>query len=166
MERIAAAPLPRKREHQLVIDELPDEVLVYDLDRHKAHCLNQTAALVWQHCDGKSGASQIARRLTKQLRAPFNEDLVWLALRQLEKLHLLEQSISLPPEFLGMSRRQMIRNLGLAAAVAVPVVTSIVAPTAAEASTCVSSGQPCSSSITCCSVLGCNGMPGAGGVCH
>jgi hypothetical protein len=166
MERIVAAPLPRKREHQLVIDELPDEVLVYDLDRHKAHCLNQTAALVWQHCDGKSAASQIARRLTKQLRAPFNEDLVWLALRQLEKLHLLEQSISLPPEFLGMSRRQMIRNLSLAAAVAVPVVTSIVAPTAAEASTCVSSGQPCSSSITCCSVLGCNGMPGAGGVCH
>jgi hypothetical protein len=166
MERIAAAPLPRKREQQLVIDELPDEVLIYDLDRHKAHCLNQTAALVWQQCDGDSTPSQIARRLTKQLRAPFNEDFVWLALRQLEKLHLLEQSISLPPEFLGMSRRQMIRNLGLAAAVAVPLVTSIVAPTAAEASTCVSSGQPCSTSIMCCSVLGCNGMPGAGGVCH
>jgi hypothetical protein len=166
MERIAAAPLPRKREQQLVIDELPDEVLIYDLDRHKAHCLNQTAALVWQQCDGDSTPSQIARRLTKKLRAPFNEDFVWLALRQLEKLHLLEQSISLPPEFLGMSRRQMIRNLGLAAAVAVPLVTSIVAPTAAEASTCVSSGQPCSTSIMCCSVLGCNGMPGAGGVCH
>jgi|ERR1700738_2464920 len=166
MERIAAAPLPRKREQQLVIDELPDEVLIYDLDRHKAHCLNQTAALVWQHCDGNSTPSQIARRLTKKLGAPFNEDLVWLALRQLERLHLLEQSISLPPKFLGMSRRQMIRNAGLAAAVAVPLVTSIVAPTAAEASTCVSSGQPCSTSIMCCSVLGCNGMPGAGGVCH
>jgi hypothetical protein len=166
MERIAAAPLPRKREHQLVIDELPDEVLVYDLDRHKAHCLNQAAALVWQHCDGKSTASQIARRLTKQLRAPCSEDLVWLALRQLEKLHLLEQSISLPPEFLGISRREVIRNLGLAAAVAVPLVTSIVAPTAAAASTCVSSGQPCNTSIMCCSVLGCNGLPGAGGVCN
>ena len=166
MERIAAAPLPRKREQQLVIDELPDEVLIYDLDRHKAHCLNQTAALVWQRCDGNSTPSQIARRLTRKLRAHFNEDLVWLALRQLERLHLLEQSISLPHKFLGMSRRQMIRNLGLAAAVAVPLVTSIVAPTAAEASTCVSSGQPCSTSIMCCSVLGCNGMPGAGGVCH
>ena len=166
MERIAAAPLPRKREQQLVIDELPDEVLVYDLDRHKAHCLNQTAALVWQHCDGKSTPSQIARRLTTKLRAPFNEDLVWLALRQLEKLHLLEQSISLPSAFLGMSRRQMVRNLGLAAAVAVPLVTSIIAPTAAEASTCVSSGHPCSTSITCCSALGCNGTPGAGGVCN
>ena len=166
MERIAAAPLARKRERHLVIDELPDEVLVYDLDRHKAHCLNETAALVWQHCDGNSTPSQIARRLTKKLRAPFNEDLVWLALRQLEKLHLLEESISLPPELLGMSRRQMIRNLGLVAAVAVPLVTSIVAPTAAEASTCISSGHSCSTSIMCCSVLGCNGMPGAGGVCN
>jgi Coenzyme PQQ synthesis protein D (PqqD) len=150
MERIAAAPLPRKREQQLVIDELPDEVLVYDLDRHKAHCLNHTAALVWQHCDGRSTPSQIARRLTKKLRAPFNEDLVWLALRQLERLHLLEQSISLPPAFLGVSRRQMVRNLGLAAAVAVPVVTSIVAPTAAEASTCLPAGATCSGTIMCC----------------
>lgn len=166
MERIAAAPFARKRERHLVIDELPDEVLVYDLDRHKAHCLNQTAALVWQHCDGKSSPSRIARRLTKKLRAPFNEDFVWLALRQLERLHLLEQSISLPPELLGMSRRQLIRNLGLVATVAVPLVTSIVAPTAAEASTCIASGHSCSTSIMCCSVLGCNGMPGAGGVCN
>ncbi|HEY6046252.1 MAG TPA: PqqD family protein, partial [Pyrinomonadaceae bacterium] len=160
------APLARKRERQLVIDELPDEVLVYDLDRHKAHCLNETAALVWQHCDGKSTPSQIARRLTRKIRAPFNEELVWLALSQLEKLHLLEQSISLPPKLLGMSRRQMIRNLGLAAAVAVPVVTSIVAPTAAEASTCIPSGHSCSTTIKCCSSLGCNGTPGAGGVCN
>lgn len=166
MERITAAPYPRKRERHLVIDQLPDELLVYDLDRHKAHCLNQTAALVWQHCDGNTTPSQIALRLTKKLRAPFSEALVWLALRQLEKLHLLEQSTSLPSEFLGMSRRQMIRNLGLTAAVAVPLVTSIVAPTAAEASTCISSGQPCSGSVMCCSVLGCNGMPGAGGVCN
>ena len=166
MERIAAAPLARKRERHLVIDELPDEVLVYDLDRHKAHCLNQTAALVWQHCDGTSTPSQIARRLAKKLRTPFNEELVWLALGQLERLHLLEQSISLPPELEGMSRRQMIRRLGLVAAVAVPLVTSIVAPTAAEASTCIPSGHSCSSSIMCCSALGCNGTPGAGGVCN
>src|ERR1700674_5140529 len=100
MKPFAPAHPPRMRRERLIIDELPDEVLVYDLDRHKAHCLNQTAALVWQHCDGNSTPSQIARRLTKKLRAPFDEDLVWLALHQLEKLHLLEQSISLPPAFL------------------------------------------------------------------
>jgi hypothetical protein len=150
MERIAHTPLPRRRQLHLVIDELPDEVLIYDLDRHKAHCLNQTAALVWQHCDGKSNASQIARRLTQELQAPCKEELVWLALRQLERLHLLEQSISLPPSFAGITRRDMVRNLGIAAAVAIPLVTSIVSPTPAQASTCVGSGAVCGGGISCC----------------
>jgi hypothetical protein len=88
-----------------------------------------------------------------------------LALRQLDRLQLLEQTIKLPLQLVGVSRRQMIRNLGLAAAVAVPLVTSIVAPTAAQAATCVPSGQPCSTSILCCSVLGCSGIPGSGGTC-
>lgn len=150
MKKIAPAPLPRKREQRLVIDELPDEVLVYDLDRHKAHCLNQTAALVWQQCDGKSTTAQIAQRLAKKLQAPFGEDLVWLALRQLEKLHLLEQPISLPSQFAGITRREMVRTLGIAAAVAVPLVTSIVSPTPAQASTCVGSGAVCGGGINCC----------------
>jgi hypothetical protein len=166
MQRILANHLPRQRKHRLVIDELADEVLVYDLNRHRAHCLNQTAALVWRECDGKSTAAEIAQRLERKLAASWDEDLVWLALRQLHQIHLLEKSITIPPRVLGMSRRQMIRNLGLAAAVAVPVVTSIVAPTAAEASTCVASGQPCSTSIMCCSVLGCSGIPGSGGTCN
>jgi hypothetical protein len=31
---------PLARKEGLVIQELPDEVLVYDLDRDRAHCLN------------------------------------------------------------------------------------------------------------------------------
>ena len=151
MQRTLANHLPRQRKHRLVIDELADEVLVYDLDRHRAHCLNQTAALVWRECDGKSTAAEIAQRLERKLAAPWNEDLVWLALRQLHQIHLLEKSIKLPPRVLGMTRRQMMRNLGLAAAVAVPLVTSIVAPTAAEASTCLPAGSNCpNANILCC----------------
>src|SRR5882672_8494942 len=104
---------PLMRSAGLVIDDLPDEVLVYDLDRHKAHCLNRAAALVWRHCDGQTAPAEIAGRVQAELDAPFNEDLVWLALRQLKELHLLEQPISLPPRLAGMSRRDMMRNLGL-----------------------------------------------------
>jgi len=150
MTRIAPSHRPMMRQQGLVIDELPDEVLVYDLERHRAHCLNQTAALVWQQCDGKSTAAQIAQRLAQKLQAPFNEDLIRVALRQLEKLHLLEQSISLPPQLLRLSRRRMIRSLSLAAAVAVPVVTSIVSPRPAEAGSCAGSGQGCGNGISCC----------------
>jgi hypothetical protein len=149
------------RKQGLVVDDLPDEVLVYDLERDQAHCLNRTAALVWRCCDGETGASEIARRLNAELDAPFNEELVWLALEQLEKQHLLDHSFSMPAQFTRLSRRQMIRNLGLAAAVAVPVVTSIVAPTAVQAATCQQSGNPCVPGKLCCSPLGCN--PGAPG---
>ena len=61
MKRFPPAPLPRMREQGLVVDDLPDEVLVYDLDRHQAHCLNRTAALVWRHCDGQTTVKEIAR---------------------------------------------------------------------------------------------------------
>jgi hypothetical protein len=156
MKRTALAHLPRMREHGLVIDDLPEEVLVYDLDRHQAHCLNHSAALVWRACDGTRAPAEIARRLTAELDAQFSEDLVLLALNQLEKLHLLAQPEALPVQFAALSRRQMVRRIGFAAAVAVPLITSIVAPTAVQAATCTPPGQPCSMTIACCSMLGCN----------
>src|SRR5713226_650550 len=140
MKRITPARLPMMRKQRLIVDELPDEVLVYDLDRHKAHCLNSTAALVWRRCDGKTRPAEIARRVQSKLDQPFNEDLVWLALRQLNKIHLLAEPVGLPPRLAGMSRREMVRTLGIAAVVAVPLITSVVSPTAVQASTCKGTG--------------------------
>ena len=157
MKRTPKAQLPQLRQHRLVVDDLPDEVLVYDLDRHQAHCLNRTAALVWRSCDGQSTPADIARRLTAELDTPISTDLVLLALAQLESQHLLERDEAMPAHFAVLSRRQMVRRLGLAAAIAVPVVTSIVAPTAVQAATCNPPGAPCSPTIACCSVLGCTG---------
>lgn len=156
MKRIPSAYLPRMRAHGLVIDELPDEVLIYDLDRHEAHCLNRSAALVWRACDGHTAPDAIARKLTVELDAEFSEELVLHALGQLERFHLLEHTPTARARFAPLSRRQMVRRLGLAAAVAVPLITSIVAPTAVQAATCTPGGQPCSTTIACCSVLGCN----------
>ena len=154
MKKIAHGHLPLMRTERLIVDELRDEVLVYDLDRHQAHCLNSTAALVWKHCDGQTNPPDIARRLQDELRVPWKEDHVWLALRQLEQIHLLEAPIALPPQLAGMSRRQMVRALGVAAAVAVPLVTSIVAPTPAQAASCAPSGASCAV-LPCCSGLAC-----------
>ena len=151
MKRIRPSHLPRAREHGLVTRDLPDEVLVYDLDRNQAHCLNHSAALVWRHSDGRSSPLEIAHKLTAELDAAFSEDLVLLALSQLEKIHLLEQPEAAPALFAGLSRRQMVRALGLAAAVAVPVVTSIMAPTPAQAGTCKHANSTCSSNADCCS---------------
>jgi hypothetical protein len=151
MEGISNTHHPKMRRQGLVIDELPDEVLVYDLDRDEAHCLNRTAALVWQSCDGKTTPGEIARRLqleldadgTKDSQKRLREEMVWLALAQLERNHLLDHSVSVPTQFARLSRRQLIRGLGVAAIIAVPVVTSIVAPTAHAAGTCNNPGTPC-----------------------
>lgn len=161
--RTTPAHLPQMRAHGLAVDDLPDEVLVYDLERHQAHCLNRSAALVWRCCDGRSSAAEIARRLTVEVDAPFTEDLVWLALSELEKRHLLEPARPLAAPVTALSRRQLVRRLGFAAAVAVPLVTSIVAPTAVEAATCTPSGSPCSPTVLCCTV--CNPMAPGGPKC-
>jgi coenzyme PQQ synthesis protein D (PqqD) len=161
MKPITPARLPRMRKQGLIIDELPDEVLIYDLDRHKAHCLNHTAGLVWKQCDGRTTPRVIARRLQSEFDGPFSEELVWLALRQLNKINLLEESVTLPPQLAGISRREMVRAMGIAAAVSVPLITSIMSPTAVQASTCFPGGHACSTSAECCS-LHCLGT----GTCH
>ena len=144
--------LPRAREANLVIQELPDEVLVYDRDTHQAHCLNPTAQLVWQHCDGKTSVAQMVRILEQELPPPVDEALVWLALDQLAKADLLLEGMPTAQRN-GVSRREVIRRVGRAAAVAVPLVTSLVAPEAVLANSCKASGSICSSSAECCSGL-------------
>jgi hypothetical protein len=151
---------PIARREGLVIQELPDEVLVYDLDRDRAHCLNQTAAFVWQRCNGKSTTAQIARSLGQQLDCTVDEKVVWLALDQLGRNHLLARQPAPPPALMGMNRRAMVRALGLAAIVAVPLVTSIVAPSPAQAASCGAQGTPCNTGAQCCSTICSGGPPG------
>jgi len=144
MKQNAGGKVPRARTEGLVIQELPDEVLVYDRDNDKAHCLNQTAALVWKYCDGKTTVSNMAQLLERDLKTEsVDENVVWYALDQLGKDHLLEETVVPPALLAGMSRREMVRVLGVAAVVAVPLVTSIIAPTPAQAATCTPSGGAC-----------------------
>lgn len=116
------------RHEGLVVQELPDEVLVYDLKQHKAHCLNRTAAFVWHHCDGQTTAAEIAGLLEQEWRNPVSEDVVWLALRQLSKADLLQERVVRPGGEMNFSRRALMRKLGFVA-VTLPLVTSIIAPT-------------------------------------
>lgn len=151
---------PRARAEGFVVRELPDEVLVYDLDTHKAVCLNSTAAAVWRLCDGRRTAADIRRSLEKSAGGHVPEEIVWLALEQFGRDKLLEARVPRPPALAGISRRDLIKRVGLAAAVALPAVASIVAPTKADAASCLPQGAPCNESAQCCSGLVCVGDPG------
>jgi hypothetical protein len=144
---------PQARSEGLVIQELSDEVLIYDLERDKAHCLNQSAAMIWKHCDGKTSISQLAQLVAKESGLPANEELVWLALEQLSKAQLLPQAVKRDTGKKPMTRREVIKRIGLGAAAAIPVVTSIVAPMAAQAATLKTPGSPCSAPAECSSGL-------------
>jgi hypothetical protein len=132
-----------------VVKELPDEVLVYDLERHKAHCLNHTAALVWKHCNGQATVSDIVDILQEESAIFIDEDVVWYALDQLDKARLLNERINRPKNKPKFSRRDAIRRIGIAAAI--PLVLSIVAPTALAVGSCLNPGDACTEDAQCCS---------------
>jgi hypothetical protein len=139
---------PRARREGLVVRELPGEVLVYDLSRDKAHCLNSTSALVWEHCDGQTSVRKIAGLLEDECGASVNEDVVWLALRQLQRLHLLEERVMRPAGAARTSRRQMMRGMSVAALL-LPAIISINAPAAWAQGSCVPAGQSCATGQCC-----------------
>lgn len=127
---------PVARKDDLVIQEMGGEILVYDLRTNKAICLNQTSALVWQNCDGTKDALEIAQSIEKQLGSSVNEDFVWFAVNQLRQEKLLENQEKYEEKFEGLSRREIIKKIGLTSMVALPVVASLIAPVAAQAQTC------------------------------
>ena len=53
---------PRARSDGLVVRHLPGELIVYDLERHAAHCLNETAATIFRHADGRRTRSRAVVR--------------------------------------------------------------------------------------------------------
>jgi hypothetical protein len=124
-------PVPQARQDGLVVRELPGEVLVYDLERRRSHCLNRAAALVWQHCDGRTPIAGLAALLQRELNVPVDEDAVWLALDRLGRARLLQQRLELPATAVRYSRRTLVRRLAVAGGLA--LVTSIVAPEARAA---------------------------------
>lgn len=146
---------PRARTEGLVVRELPDEVLIYDTERHKAFCLNRAAALVWKHCDGRATVADVARSLQKELNGAGDEAVVWYALEQLGRMGLLTERVraGAGPARL-MRRREVVRRLG-AAALVLPVVLAIAVPTAQAQGSCVGSnrppGCPCSNNNQCAS---------------
>jgi hypothetical protein len=137
--------LPTARESKFLVRELADELLVYDADVHRAHCLNRTAALVWKHCDGRTSVSGIAERVGEELSSSVSEEVVWVALEQLAEFDLLitAAAAARPTVSKLISRRKMIRRLGIAATVSLPLITSIILPTPAQAqSPCTETSCP------------------------
>ena len=140
---------PKGRRDEIVEQEVDDEILIYDLRADRALCLNETSALIWQACDGKRTVAQINDLLGRKLQTHTDEDIVWLALDQLSKEKLIDPPVDLENKFEGMSRRQVIKKVGVGSMIALPVVASLVAPTAIHAqSGLLPAGAPSGTAMT------------------
>src|SRR5438445_2500999 len=136
---------PTARKNDLVIQQADNEVLVYDLNTNKAACLNETAAFVWQNCNGSNGIADIAQALGRKTNSEVNDDVVWLAIDELSKNRLLEEKVAAEYSFTGVSRRDVIKKIGLGTMIALPLIATLGAPQAIHANSSCAAGGTCPS---------------------
>lgn len=139
---------PLARKDSLIVKNLPDETLVYDRVTDQAHCLNLTATLVWKNCDGKRSVAELREALELETKATVPEEVVLLALEQLEKFKLLDRASSKTFQMPGMTRRDLVRRVGFAA-LALPLIISITAQPAFAQGSLAPPGACCGNPNQC-----------------
>lgn len=151
--RDANDTMPKARADGTIIDEPAlDEIVVYDLSRHRAHALNQTAAVVWRHCDGRTSFGAVATALGKSLGIRPNLELVGVTVERLRRACLLEQTVAPRAVETMRSRRAALLTLGRGL---LPVIATLSVPRAAHAQSCIpltgclAQQQPCSGQPIC-----------------
>jgi hypothetical protein len=125
--------LPVARQEGIHVEHLPEEVIAYDIVRHKAHCLSSITASVWRMCDGQNTAEDIAAQLQKEgIKA--DDEMVWMVLHRLSKIDLLQERITLPKDAILSSRRELIKKAAALGGVLFLLTSTISAPIPAQAS--------------------------------
>src|SRR5262245_55631849 len=121
---------PLAKQEGLLSEDIGDELIVYDENRHRGHCLNRTAALVWRHADGERTIADLAAILQAELDPVADENLVWLAVDRLNAAQLLEAPPLRSADEARAARRQFISKVGLLgiATLLLPLVTSVAPP--------------------------------------
>jgi hypothetical protein len=142
---------PVARTDAIVVEELGEELLVYDQNNDTAHSLGVVAARVWRACDGETSAQDLSARLD------LDADTVTRALEELDECNLLGNGEQRD----GMTRREAtLKTAKVGAGIAsAPLIYSILAPMPALAATqqyCLSIFSECTSDVD---ATGC-------GVCH
>jgi hypothetical protein len=165
----------RARGEDLVVRELGNELLIYDRRADVAHCLTETAALVWRRCEDGATLDQMVDSVMARIGAAVDgrgdaETTVLRAIDELQEKALLREGAA--PGL--VSRRQALRRMagvGAGAALA-PLVVSAAVPKPAEAFgsplTCLgkNSATKCATASTCGTTAGNNCCPAGSGGCH
>src|SRR5215208_7820785 len=96
------------------LDRAGDEILAVKVDTWEAHALNQSAAAVYDLCDGKTSKAEMAAEIQRRTGLPADEEIVDLALAELVDAGLVVLDEPEPPP--TVTRRSLIRRLALSSA--------------------------------------------------
>src|SRR5687768_5197960 len=96
---------PQARSTGVLTETVGDHAVVYDQERQCLHTLNQTAAVVWRHCDGQHTVEDLGAELSRELGIVADESVILLALVELDEARLLAEPNVAPVAFASMSRR-------------------------------------------------------------
>jgi hypothetical protein len=142
-------PCARASEN-LTVEPVADELLVFEPRSRRAHRLNRAAALVFLRCDGRSTVDEIADAL-RAAGLPASREVVELAVAELAQAGLVEPALDWS-RVRFRSRRTLLKQLGLltGAALALPIVQSIVAPSVAAAASCGAFNHQCGAGFPPC----------------
>jgi len=141
--------IPVARTEKLLIQEVGNELVIYDQETNASHCLTSVAASVWHYCNGQNTVEDIAQLLEQDLSTYSDADvdikeLVYLSLQELERFQLIRGYLREPAAVSTMSRRKMVKTATLVGGFAIgsmlPLVKSIMAPTPVMAQSCQLSG--------------------------
>jgi len=115
---------PLSRRNGIFIENLPEEVVVYDKTRDQVHCLNKMAATIWGSADGTRTVDDLARIVEEQTGASGDRDLVLEALEELEKAGLMEAGSDLASSTDLPSRREAVGQIALAGSALVATIAA------------------------------------------
>jgi hypothetical protein len=125
---------PRVRHNDLLSEELEGQHVIYDATNQTVHGLNSTLSWVWSHCDGSRTVDDLIAVMQGETGLDDARSLVTSGLKQLAEANLLEpESVdlnALRTEASVVSRRAAV---AAGVSIAVPVLSSMLAPTPAAA---------------------------------
>src|SRR6187431_1155876 len=101
---------PIARPDQFIIEEVGNDVVVYDRAAKKAHSLNPSVAWIWRQCDGKTDIDHLSAGFERQFNTADGAGFVLAGLEQLKTAGLLEIEGDSPSPEIGpmMSRRSAL----------------------------------------------------------
>jgi len=121
---------------------LPEEVVLYDKTHDKVHCLNKTAAAVWENSDGSKTVDELTRAVEAKSGAPTDRKLVLQALEELEEAGLLEAGSGIVSEAGLPSRREAVGKMVMAGSALVATIVAAAPKAHASSSDPPKGGDP------------------------